>query len=99
MSPLKEVAPENMDPMSVTDETVQEEMSPLKEVAPENMDPMSVTDETVQEEMSPLKEVAPENMPLMLATEDRSGLSVALYSMLEAPLNADSIVVHPMLPQ
>ena len=59
---------------------------------------MSVTDDTFQEDMSPLKEVAPENMFSMLVTLDRSGASVALYTILYAPLNASSIVSHCMAP-
>ena len=34
----------------------------------------------------------------MLATRDRSGMSVALYVMLEAPSNAESMEIHRMSP-
>ena len=43
MSPLKEVAPLNIDSMPVTEEVFQSEMSPLKEVAPLNISEVSVT--------------------------------------------------------
>ena len=34
----------------------------------------------------------------MSVTRERSGASVAPYVMAEAPLKADAIEVHPMLP-
>ena len=45
---------------------------------------MSVTCETFQEEGLPLKDDSL-NMPLMSCTSDRSGASVALYTMLAVP--------------
>ena len=46
---------------------------------------MLVTFETSQPEMLPLKEEASPNMPDMSVTVERSGESVALYTMLRAP--------------
>ena len=46
---------ENIDDMSVTLETSQDEMSWLKELIEENINDMSVTPETSQDEMSWLK--------------------------------------------
>ena len=88
----------NMEIILVTLETSHPERSPLKSPAPWNMPDMSVTPETFHEERSPLKSSAKENMESMSVTLDRSGASVARYSMLEAPRNADSIVVHSMSP-
>ena len=52
---------------------------------------MSVTLETSHEEMSPLKEVAWANIPDMPITPERSGTSVARYTMFAATLNAEFI--------
>ena len=60
----------------------------------QNIPAMLVTEETFQEEMSPLKEEAPANICFVEATLERSGTSVALYTMPDAPLNAYSMVVH-----
>ena len=95
---LKAVAPSNMLRILVTDETSQEEMSPLKAVAPLNIPLMSVTDEISQEEMSPLKEAAPTNISDMSVTRERSGVSIALWVMLEAPEKAAAMLVHELLP-
>ena len=94
----KEAAPSNMLFMLVTFETSQESRGWSKEAAPSNMLFMSSTDETSQLEMSPSKEVAPSNMPDMSVTPDRSGASVALYAMLEAPRNAFAIEGHSISP-
>ena len=59
---------------------------------------MSCTNETSQSDMSPLNEEARKNMKDMSVTPDRSGISVALYTMLDAPSNADFILVHWMAP-
>ena len=95
---LKEVAPENSRVMSVTAETSQKFRCRLKESAPENIRDMSVTEETFHDDMSPLKEAASRNIPDMSVTRERSGTSVASYTMLEAPLKADSMVVHGVSP-
>ena len=70
----------------------------MKSGALRNMEPMSVTCETFHEERSPLKSLAKRNMEPMSVTPDKSGSSAALYFMLPALWNADSIVVHPMSP-
>ena len=70
----------------------------LKLVAPWNICVMLVAWETFHPDMSPLKEAAPWNMNAMLATPDRSGASVAAYVTLVAPLNADSMDVHDVVP-
>ena len=98
MSPLKEEASLNMTFISVTDEVFQEEMSPLKEEAPSNMNCILDTSETFQDEMLPLKEEAPRNIECMSETPDRSGTSVARYSMFDAPLNMPSMLDHSMSP-
>ena len=59
---------------------------------------MSVTCETFQFERSPSKVRAPENMLFMSVTSERSGVSVASYRMSEAPLKADSIEAHRLVP-
>ena len=59
---------------------------------------MSSTCETSHPERFPLKAAASRNMLSMLGTPDRSGASDALYSMLEAPRNAEIMVVHSMSP-
>ena len=59
---------------------------------------MSVTPETSQEDRSPSKDDAVRNMPPMSRTPDRSGTSVALYTMLRAPEKAFSILVHCVSP-
>ena len=46
---------------------------------------MSVTIETFHVDTSPLNIVAPRNMPDMLLTRDKSGTSVAIYPMFDAP--------------
>ena len=86
---MKLVAFRNIESMSVTLETFHPEMSPLKLVAFRNIESMSVTVETSHPEMSPLKLVAFRNIESMSVTPDRSGVSVALYTMLDAPRNAD----------
>ena len=96
---LKADAELNMLDMSSTDETSQELRVWLKAAAPENMLPMSVTDETSQAETLPLNTAAPENMPDMSMTLERSGESVARYSMREAPKNAFSRKRHLVAPQ
>ena len=58
---------------------------------------MSVTCETFQPEMLPLKDEF-SNMPLISCTPDRSGASVALYTMLDAPRKAFSMLVHCVSP-
>ena len=63
-----------------------------------NMWLMSVTEEVFHPERSPLKAVALWNMYLMSFTEDRSGVSVALYTMFVAPSKARSILVHDIYP-
>ena len=95
MSPSKEVS-RNMSSMSLTDETFQEDRGWLNAES-RNMPFMLVTDETSHPEMSPSKEVS-RNMSSMLVTLDRSGASVALCTILYAPLNASSIVSHCMAP-
>ena len=62
------------------------------------MPDMSVTEETSQLERLPLKAVAPANIRVMSVTPERSGASSALYSMLEAPRNAEFMVSHSMFP-
>ena len=59
---------------------------------------MSVTDDTSQSEMSPLKDEALWNMKPVLVTRERSGVSVALYTMFDAPQNASHIDVHWAVP-
>ena len=59
---------------------------------------MSVTDETFQDAMSPLKDDAFSNMLFVLFTPERSGASVALYTMLPAPWKAFSMPVHCVSP-
>ena len=59
---------------------------------------MSVTFETSHEERSPLKKAARKNMNDVSVTSERSGVSVALFTMFTAPSNADSIVDHFMVP-
>ena len=87
-----------MESILVTDETSQPERLPLKAVAPKNMPFMSVTPETSQPERSPSNFSASRNMFCMEDTCERSGASVALYTMLDAPWNAPSIVVQVMFP-
>ena len=94
---LNEEASLNMKFMLVTSTVFHEDMSLLNVEVPSNMDSMSVTDEVSHLEMSPLKEEEA-NMYLVLVTPERSGESVALYTMLEAPLNAFSMLAHPMSP-
>ena len=84
--------------MSVTPETFQESRGWLKEEALLNMPVMLVTDETFQDDRSPLKERAMRNMSLMSVTLDRSGASVAWYTMRPAPSNASCMVVHSVPP-
>ena len=84
--------------MSVTLDVFHPETSWLKLVAPWNMYAMSVTLDVFHPETSPLKEAAPWNMDDMSVTLDRSGTSAATYVMLVAPLNADAMDVHDMLP-
>ena len=55
---------------------------------------MSVTLDTSQAERLPLNEEAPRNMFDASDTPERSGESVASYTMLLAPLNADSMDDH-----
>ena len=69
---LKEVAPENIKYMSVTEETSQVSRGWLKEVAPRNMLAMSVTEETSQVSRGWSKEVAPRNIQYMSVTEETS---------------------------
>ena len=88
----------NIQFMLVTAETSQPEMSPLKEEAPLNVLSMLVTVETFQSERLPLKEEASRNMFCIEVTCDRSGASVALYSMPEAPQNAPLMEDHSMSP-
>ena len=59
---------------------------------------MSVTAEVFQADMSPSKAAASANMSCMLVTPERSGTSVAVYTMLEAPRNALSMLDHFMSP-
>ena len=64
---------------------------------------MSVTDVVFHAERSPpnkeeAEEEAPANILCMSVTPDRSGASVALYAMFEAPLNAMRMVDHVALP-
>ena len=97
-SPLKEEASQNMPFMSVTEETSQPERSPLKALAVANMPSMLVTEETSQPVRLPSKEAELLNMLLVLLTFDRSGASVAWYTMVEAELNALCMVVHSVSP-
>ena len=55
---------------------------------------MSVTVDTSQLEMSPLNKEARKNIKDVSVTPERSGASVALYTIRDASSNADSIVVH-----
>ena len=59
---------------------------------------MSVTEEVSHEDMSPLKAAVLLNMWLMSFTKDRSGTSVALYTMLVAPAKAPPILFQDMFP-
>ena len=97
-SELKEEASSNMYGISVTWETSHPERSELKEEASSNMRDMLVTPETSHPERSPLKEEASSNMRDMLVTSERSGTSFALYTMFDAPRNADSIDSHLVSP-
>ena len=81
----------------ITLETSHPEMSPSKEV-PKNVATMFATLETSHPERSPSKAATSKNMYRMLVTPERSGASVAAYSMPEAPRKAPSIVVHSMSP-
>ena len=59
---------------------------------------MSVTPETSHGEMSPLKESASANIWDMSVTPERSGTSVARYTMFVALPNAEFIDSHWMSP-
>ena len=87
-----------MERMLVTDETFQSLRGRSKAEAPWNMERMLVTDETFQVEMSPLKEEALSNIRSVRETPERSGVSVAAYTMLEASRNASCILIHSMSP-
>ena len=87
-----------MTPMLVTEDTSQLSRGWLKEAALWNIPFMSVTLEVSQAEMLPLKRKAPRNILDMSDTPERSGESVALYIMLLAPLNADSMDDHCVAP-
>ena len=84
--------------MSVAPETFQDDMSPWKALAASNIRFMSVTCETSQVERLPLKLVANLNISEMSVTADRSGASVARYTMFDAPLNAPLIDSQRMSP-
>jgi len=108
MSRLKLSASSNMNDMSVTLEMSQELMSWLKLSAPSNTPLIFVTPETSHWPMllpDAVREVAPSNILRMLVTPDRSGVSEAEISRLEAPEaprifwpKASSIVDHWMSP-
>ena len=84
--------------MSVIPETFQDDMSPLKARAIANMLLMSVTEETFQLERLPLKRRANMNISEVSVTADRSGASVARYTIFDAPLNAPLIDSQRMSP-
>ena len=69
----------------MTDGTSQAERSPSNDDAPLNMPLMSVTDGTSQAERSPSNDDAEPNIRDMSVTPERSGASVALYIMFDAP--------------
>ena len=98
MLPLNLEADANMCDMSVTPETFQDERSPLNVGTFSNMCDMSVTLETSHDDMLPLNLEADANMYLASVTSAKSGMSVALYAMFDASLNASFIDVHDMPP-
>ena len=59
---------------------------------------MSVTEETSHPERSPLKDWAEKNILDMSVTNDRSGASVARYTIFDAPLNACLMDSHCISP-
>ena len=95
MSPLNEVAPWNIDRISVTLSVSQPLMFPLKDVAPENIPPISATLLVFQvEKPVPVSDEQRLNMLATLVTPLRSGASVAFTSRLLQPQNAPSMVLQ-----
>ena len=92
------LVPASISDMSVAAETFQPDMSPLKGRAMANIWDMSVTDETSQLERLPLNMKACMNISEVSVTADRSGASVARYTMFIAPLNAPLIDFQRMSP-